>query len=73
MHAEHGHQEFADGAECAREWTALIDAEPSPSRDRVTALLARVASRRDVGSGWIDLQLGVNSWARRIGYKSVER
>jgi hypothetical protein len=64
QHAEHGHEEDADGIDCARQWASLIAAD-SPSHDLVEALLMRVASRRDGGSGWVDLQLAVNAWARK--------
>ena len=60
LHSEHGHEESALGIECAREWAILAEME-SPPVDRIADLLARVASRRDGGSGWIALQLGWNA------------
>ena len=57
-------QEFVDGAVCAREWLALLDDE-YPDSNRVRALVERVAAYSDGGSGWLDLQLGVNRWANK--------
>ena len=67
MEAENGHEENIDGVDCAREWVELIAME-SPPNDRVAALLTRVDSRSGGGSAWIDLQLGVTTWARRKGF-----
>jgi hypothetical protein len=69
LHSEHGHEEYALGIECAREWAILAEME-SPPVDRIADLLSRVGSRRNGGSGWIELQLGVRAWAGKLGHVS---
>ena len=55
-------QEFVDGADCVREWIALIE-EDSPAPDRVDNFAERIANYSDdAGSAWIELQWAVNRW-----------
>lgn len=58
------------GAETAREWLRLIDSEVV-SEPEVISLLGIADQNKGKGSGWTDLAMGVNWWARAKGFRGI--
>jgi len=52
----------------ARRWVTFLDS-PNPSPDEVAQVLSelRAPVPEDYGSGWLDLRMGFEWWAREAG------
>jgi len=58
------------GAETSKEWLRLIDSE-AVSEPEVVSLLGITDQNKSKGSGWTDLAMGINRWARAKGFRGI--
>jgi hypothetical protein len=66
---EYPNRHWENGAEICRRWLTLQGQE-NVSQSEIDAIMSRLKSEPNYGSGWFDLEIQFSRWARQRGLRA---